>query len=114
MWLLILSIVSLNAIEQTQSQLCQAFDDGIQTRTNGSKIKFINNSYLFNNPNNRLNGFQVINQNSNLSCRDVNGTTDEVCQSSNAESAKVVNFGLATWIWINTSQNMNTRCVRTK
>jgi len=31
-----------------------------------------------------------------------------------SESAKVVNFGLATWIWINTSQNMNTRCVRTK
>lgn len=33
---------------------------------------------------NATNGFQVINQNSNLSCRDVNGTTDEVCQSSNA------------------------------
>jgi len=31
-----------------------------------------------------------------------------------SESAKVVNFGLATWIWINTSSRMNTRCVRTK
>jgi hypothetical protein len=31
-----------------------------------------------------------------------------------SESARVVNFGLATWIWINTSSQMNTRCVRTK
>ena len=31
-----------------------------------------------------------------------------------SESARVVNFGLATWIWINTSAQMNTRCVRTK
>jgi len=96
MWILILSIVSLNAIEQTQPQLCQAFDDGIQTRTNGSKIKFINNSYLFNNPNNRLNGFQVINKNSNLSCRDVNGTTDEVCQSSNTLGTSLPLISLET------------------
>ena len=82
LWLLIISLVTLNATEQ--NQLCQAFEDGIQTRTNSSEIKFINNSYLFSNPNNSLNGFKVINQNSNLSCRDVNGTTDEPCQSSNA------------------------------
>jgi hypothetical protein len=30
------------------------------------------------------------------------------------EVARVVNFGLATWIDISTSQHMNTRCVRTK
>ena len=83
LWLLIISIVSLNATELNQSQVCQAFDDGIQTRTDSSKIKFINKSRLFNNPDNKLNGFQVIKHNSNLSCRDVNGTTDEVCQSSN-------------------------------
>jgi hypothetical protein len=32
----------------------------------------------------------------------------------NTQSAKVVSFRWATWIWINTSQRMNTRCVRTK
>jgi len=84
LWVLIISIISLNATELTQPQVCEAFNDGIQTRTDSSKIKFINNSRLFNNPDNKLNGFQVIKHNSNLSCRDVNGTTDKICQSSNA------------------------------
>ncbi|MDQ7047691.1 MAG: DUF1566 domain-containing protein, partial [Sulfurovum sp.] len=29
-----------------------------------------------------------------------------------SESAKVINFGLGRWIWINTSYHMNTRCTR--
>ncbi len=31
-----------------------------------------------------------------------------------SQVARVVNFGLATWIDISTSSHMNTRCVRTK
>jgi len=42
LWLLITSIVALNATDLNQTQVCQA-KDGIQTRTDSSKIKFINN-----------------------------------------------------------------------
>ena len=94
LWLLTILLVSLNATEQIQ--LCQAFDDGIQTRTDGSKIKFINHSYLFNNPDNLLDGFQVKNDNSDLSCRDVNGSSDEECQSSNALGVSLPTIALET------------------
>jgi|GEM_PF-1262134 len=82
-WMVITFIISINAVDLNQTQLCQSFGDGIQTRTNNSKIKFINHSYLFNNPDNILDGEDVINSNSNLSCRDINNSTDEACQSSN-------------------------------
>jgi len=76
--------LSINANDLNQSQLCQPFNDGIQTQSNSSKIKFINHSYLFNNMDNLLDGSEVINNNSNLSCRDINNSTDEDCQSSNS------------------------------
>jgi len=82
--LLVAFTVGLHATDLNQTQICQPFNDGIQTRIDGSKIKFINHSYLFNNPDNLLDGFQVKNNNSDLSCRDVNGSSDEECQSSNA------------------------------
>jgi len=83
-WLMVSLTISINALDLNQTQLCQAFGDGIQTRTSSSKIKFINHSYLFNNPDNLLDGELVVNINSNLSCRDVNNSTDEACQSSNS------------------------------
>ena len=89
-------IIGVNATELNPTQICQPFNDGIQTRVDGSKIKFINHSYLFNNPDNLLDGFQVKNNNSDLSCRDVNGSSDEECQSSNALGVSLPTIALET------------------
>ena len=47
-----------------------------------SQIKFINKSYLFNNPDNLLDSFKVKQNNSKRSCRDMEDETNKRCKKS--------------------------------